>query len=67
MIRIAGLTKRLENGIVDMKKKVVRKRKPKAAPVVEPVKLSWKDQIEIKFIVLKARFTGWWAAFKARF
>jgi hypothetical protein len=50
-----------------MKKKVVRKRKPKAAPVIEPVKLSWKDQIEIKFMVLKARFTGWWVAFKARF
>lgn len=48
-----------------MKKKVVRKRKPK--PVVEPVQLSWKDQIEIKFIVLKARFTGWWVSFKARF
>lgn len=67
MIQIVGLTKRLENGIADMKKKVVRKRKPKAVPVVEPVKLSWKDQLEIKFIVLKARFTGWWTAFKARF
>jgi hypothetical protein len=50
-----------------MKKKVVRKRKPKAEPVVEPVHLSWKDQISIKYLVLKARFTGWWVAFKARF
>jgi len=50
-----------------MKKKVVRKRKSKAEPVVEPVHLSWKDQLEIKLLVLKARFTGWWVAFKARF
>lgn len=49
-----------------MKKKVVRKRKPKVADV-SPVQLSWKDQLEIKFIVLKARFTGWWVSFKARF
>lgn len=50
-----------------MKKKVVRKRKPKAEPVVVPVELSWKDQLSIKLLVLKARFTGWWFAFKARF
>lgn len=50
-----------------MKKKVVRKRKPKAELVVEPVHLSWKDQLSIKFMVLKARFTGWWYTFKARF
>ena len=67
MILIVGLTRLCASGIADMKKKVVRKRKPKAAPVVEPVQLSWKDQLEIKFMVLKARFTGWWVAFKARF
>lgn len=50
-----------------MKKKVVRKRKPKAEPVVAPIKLSWKDQLGIKLLVLKTRFTGWWVAFKARF
>jgi len=50
-----------------MKKKVVRKRVAKKATDVFPVQISWKDQIEIKFIVFKARFTGWWASFKARF
>ncbi len=50
-----------------MKKKVVRKRVVKKAADIFPVQLSWKDQLHIKFIVLKARFTGWWVAFKARF
>lgn len=67
MILIAESTKHFASGIADMKKKVVRKRKPKTELVVEPVHLSWKDQLSIKFMVLKARFTGWWYTFKARF